>query len=666
MRFQIALLILWAVLHPVVPACAAEPAAAAGLSFQELVFGNGTPGPFSLSWTAVRFGSETLSVNGTRLHFGLDYQIDYAAGTITFSQPLQPSQVAQVEYDYDPTQAKANHSPAKVPLSMRIWEGSSGSLQMMGAIQPSAAPGAAPAASLLGFRGETALGGGQLSSLFLLSPETNPGSRSPAWQTAALRFGASRTSGPLKFNASYGQAGSGFAQANDYQLQQGLRVLDFNATFDPSKRISLSSQVKRQDTLDPAGKAKEQESLTNQLTLAPGSGTKLTLTQESASKAGPDGHPETTDAIRAQIEQKLGGATATAMAEQRNTSADGQLNRLAFGLNAGREQHVALQGSFARTLAEKTGSDTTSNVQLTVRPAQQLGFHIGLNQHLTDRQGNTTGSDWGVTAGRNGLIKVEGKTIEKVAASGPGEQQEQLRVETSPIRGLKIAQSTATQQVGSDPARDTRETSVEVSPLRALRVAGALREEELADGVAHVRSVSGSVKPAGFLDLSGAYKTRDVPAGDPVITRDVRLALTPFRGLKLHGSYVENPEDNNGRVLTTTDTSVGLDSTIGSLAFGGSYTTGQGTDAVLQREQTELRLSLTMWGRSRLYSTYKSCDERSASFTQNRTLSLGFTRSLTDNFYLLLEGEMTQVQVNGIPQPGMGDQRAQAKLGLRF
>ncbi|MGM3932440.1 hypothetical protein NA612_23270, partial [Salmonella sp. NW378] len=87
----------------------------------------------------------------------------------------------------------------------------------------------------------------------------------------------------------FGQAGAGFTQAKDYQLQKGLRVLDLSAAFDPSKRLSLTSQIKRQEALDPAGKANEQASITNQLTLAPSSGTKLTLTQESASKARPQG-----------------------------------------------------------------------------------------------------------------------------------------------------------------------------------------------------------------------------------------------------------------------------------------------------------------------------------------------------------------------------------------
>ncbi len=700
------------------------------LAAQELVFGNGTAGPFPLSWTAVRIGSERVSVSETRLRFGLDYFVDYETGAIAFAQPLRRDQIARVDYAYDAARAKANHAPAQAPLSLLIWGGDSGSLQMIGAVRPAAAPGAAPAASLLGFRGETALGGGQFSSLFLLAPEATGAGRAAAWQSAALRFGAARDAGPFKFHGSVAQAGTGFAPASEYQLQQGLRVLDFGAAFDPSKRVSLTSQVSRQDALDPTGKAKEQASIKNQLTLAPSDGTKLILSHESATKARAQGGPETLDSLRAQIEQKFGGATATALAERRSTDAtgttttasvdlgsrlaagtrlsagfvrtdndrrgvdattrvgletqaapqlrlrtdlshrdsakEGRTDSVSLGVQAGREQTIALNGAFNRTLAEKTGADTAADLGLSIRPAMQLGFRLGFHQHLTEKQGDMTGSDWGVTAGPNGLLKVERQIVEKVAASGPGEQEERLRMETTPLRGVKVATQLATKHVGRDPSRDTRETSVELSPLHELQVAGALREQEVDNGTTHVRSLSASVKPGRFMDLSGAYKTRDAPAGDAVITRHVRLALAPVSGLKLQGAYTQNPEDKDGRVLDTTDTSLGLESTIGSLVLGGTYTAGATKTTPRATEKQEYRLALNLWGNTRFYSAYKQSEERAAGVTHGRTLSLGFTRSLSSSFYLLLEGEMTQVEVNGVPQPGLGDQRAQAKLGLRF
>jgi hypothetical protein len=666
---------------------------------QELVFGNGTEGPFALSWTKVRIGSEEITVNGTRLRLGLDYLLDYEAGAVNFVQPLRRDQIAQVQYVYDSAVAKANHAPAQVPLSMQVWGGGSGSLQMIGSVRPAATPNGTPSASLLGFRGDTTLGGGRLSSLFLLAPEASGGSQSSAWQTAALRFGASREAGAFKFSGSFGQAGAGFGPAKEYQLQQGLRVMDFAAAFDPSKRVSFSSQVTRQEALDAASRTKEQTRLQNQLTLTPSDGTKLTLTQESATKARAGGKDETLDALRAQVQQKLGGkVTATALAEQQRTDSggtsvttgvnldaqaapqlrlrtdlsrrdsekDGRTDSLGVGLQAGSDQKVALSGEFRQAQAEKTGADTTTGLRLTARPAEQLGLRIGFRQHLTEQQGDEVGSDWGVTAGRKGLVKVDRQVVQKNAAAGPSQQTEQLRVETSPLKGVKVATLRASTQVGQEAALDTRETSLELAPLPGVKLGGALRDQEVVDGVTRVRSVSGSVAPIRYFDVSGAYKAREMPMGDALITRDLRLSLNPMRGVRLLGGYTENPEDKDGRVLDTTQTTLGLESTIGSLMLGGSYTTGAAEAAQRESEQAEVRLALNLWGNSRFTTAYKASEERSGSVTQGRTLSLGFTRSLSSSFYLMLEGELTQVQVNGVAQPGLSDQRAQAKLGLRF
>lgn len=736
--FQIALVILIGMLRLSGPALGSDPSAPVPVTADELLFGNGTPGPFTLSWTQVQFGSERLSVNGTPLVAGLDYQVAYDTGTLTFAQPLRSGQIARIEYQYDPSTAKPNHGPVQVPLAMRVWGGSSGSLQLIGAVQPTLAPGTTPSATLLGFRGDTALGGGQISSLFLLAPETDGTVSASNWQRAALQFGASHASGPFQFHAAVAQAGADFGQANAYQLQQGLRTLDLSAAFQPSKGLSFSSQVKRQDALDPAHQGKEQASISNQLTLAPASGTKLTFSQESSSKARAQGPAQTVDALRAQLQQQLGSgtvATLTAQRQQtdstgtttttgidlasrltsqtrltagfvqntndqqgrdstarvgleaqaapqlklhtdfshRDSAKDGQADALNFGLDAGKQQMLTLAGGYSRTLDEKAGTGSSSNLSLTMRPAAQLGFHIGLKRQLAPGQADTSGMDWGVTAGPKALLSVEGKSTASLAADGQRQQNDQLQIVASPLRGVKVGTLAATQQVGTDAARETRETSLELTPLPALRLAGALRDQEMAEGVAHIRSVTGAIKPVSFLDLSGGYKTRDLPAGDGLVTRNVQLALAPVPGFKLRGSYVENPEDKDGNPMAATDSTLGLDSAIGCLSFGGSYTLGQGTDPAgvaadgsRQRVQSEFRLGLNLWGHSRLYSSYKESQERTDSITLNRTLSLGFTRSLSDNFYLMLEGEMTEVQVNGIPQPGMSDQRAQARLALRF
>src|SRR5438105_3797766 len=92
------------------PASAGEPpagtAAAASrpvteLFTRELLFGNGTGGPYPLSWTQVVPGTEAVRVDRRPAHYGLDYLLDYPRGTVQFTRPLARGSVAEVEYRYD-------------------------------------------------------------------------------------------------------------------------------------------------------------------------------------------------------------------------------------------------------------------------------------------------------------------------------------------------------------------------------------------------------------------------------------------------------------------------------------------------------------------------------------------------------------------------------------
>ncbi|MBI2201733.1 MAG: hypothetical protein HYU43_07305, partial [Armatimonadetes bacterium] len=57
----------------------------------------------------VTAGSETVYLNGGRAFRPADYQIDYAAGTVTFATPLPGGQVARVDYAFDPKKSAPIH-----------------------------------------------------------------------------------------------------------------------------------------------------------------------------------------------------------------------------------------------------------------------------------------------------------------------------------------------------------------------------------------------------------------------------------------------------------------------------------------------------------------------------------------------------------------------------
>ncbi|MEZ8222353.1 cell surface protein SprA [Candidatus Fervidibacteria bacterium JGI MDM2 JNZ-1-D12] len=66
--------------------------------FREEFLGNGTTGPFLLQVRPVAVGSEKVFVNGVQQTRDLNYRIDYAAGIVTFLQPVPAGAIVVVEY----------------------------------------------------------------------------------------------------------------------------------------------------------------------------------------------------------------------------------------------------------------------------------------------------------------------------------------------------------------------------------------------------------------------------------------------------------------------------------------------------------------------------------------------------------------------------------------
>lgn len=66
--------------------------------FREEFLGNGTTGPFLLQVRPVAVDSEKVFVNGVQQTRDLHYRIDYAAGIVTFLQPVPAGAIVVVEY----------------------------------------------------------------------------------------------------------------------------------------------------------------------------------------------------------------------------------------------------------------------------------------------------------------------------------------------------------------------------------------------------------------------------------------------------------------------------------------------------------------------------------------------------------------------------------------
>jgi hypothetical protein len=102
------------------------------------------------------------------------------------------------------------------------------------------------------------------------------------------------------------------------------------------------------------------------------------------------------------------------------------------------------------------------------------------------------------------------------------------------------------------------------------------------------------------------------------------------------------------------------------VGISGTYTLIDAARAAADAAQTELKLTLDLAPKTRFFSGYRERATREGSLLRDRTYSLGFTRTVGQSLFLLLEGEHTLSDRNGQPLADRTDTRATGSLGLRF
>jgi hypothetical protein len=104
----------------------AVASAAWGDSTRDVLIGNGTAGPYSLSWKQFAVGTEAVRVNTLIQTRNLDYTVDVNNGTISFTHPLPAQSAAEVRYDYDPAHAVRSNANLTIPLAFDLARGEHG------------------------------------------------------------------------------------------------------------------------------------------------------------------------------------------------------------------------------------------------------------------------------------------------------------------------------------------------------------------------------------------------------------------------------------------------------------------------------------------------------------------------------------------------------------
>lgn len=286
----------------------------------DVFFGSSSKGPYTLSWKPIYKFSDRVMIDGRDLQRGIDYELDFASGTITFSESAGTTNVLRVEYGCDFTQATRNKNAVHMPVQLDLLANGSSSLQFTASYgQGASATGtAASGFTAYGLSGSAKSSLGTISTMFLTSPvssDSDAANTPSVSDRSALKLASATKSGILQLDTSYLHVGRNFDSASDYKLTQGTDAMSLSAVLTPTKNLSLASSIKRSDALSGDNQGQVDTTSENKLSYATDSGSKLSLAHISVAKENSGKVDQSTTTDHMQFEQKM-SSSLSAMASR--------------------------------------------------------------------------------------------------------------------------------------------------------------------------------------------------------------------------------------------------------------------------------------------------------------------------------------------------------------
>ncbi|HZP82005.1 MAG TPA: hypothetical protein VFB21_10230 [Chthonomonadaceae bacterium] len=590
----------------------------------DVIFGRNSPGPYPLTWKGIRAGSEEVWRDGVHLRRDDDYTLDAAAGTLAFTTPLRGDQIVRVTYRYDTPDAAPNKTAILMPLQLDLWRQGKNRLSFgtQYRLDKNGQEDKAGSFSALQFvGGARLLPGSELSSgLFLDVGNGDLLSRS------GLRLAEQTKLRYANFGVSYTRAGAQFAQGSVSGLKAGNEILEANGQLTLMPNLTLSALMRQTTELlpptasAPAADGVTTREFTQSLDFAlPKDGGKLQAARTQTVIAPPDSDSVTRTTDTVSLERALAkGTLATARYEALTTTPDGE---------------------------DKSGAsyEQKTSFGLTSRPLDRLS--------LTGTFQNRIGT--------------------------PGaEDKVGLRVETNPfarLRDLKFAFGW-NDTFDPDGVRRSREALVTLPTFgfAAAKLSGGVRTTSAPGQEQLVGLVDGALRPLRYLEVSGGARLRSgtaltTPAPvDAVDTYNVKLALAPWKRLRLTGSLAVNPENSDGTIKPLESQKVGVETELGIWQLRGQYGIEEEYLATRRLNTLELALGLRLSRFDTLTTGYKSSAIFDTGLSAAREYTLSYARRLGAAFDLLLGSTVTLYDSENGTQWDKTDVKAEAKLNIRF
>ncbi|MHB0913229.1 MAG: hypothetical protein ACYC2Y_07260 [Armatimonadota bacterium] len=624
----------------------------------DLFFGSNSNGPYVLSWKPIEKFSERITVDGRPMQPGLDYELDYGNGILTFFSSVNDHQVVHVDYDCDFSAAVRNADAVRMPFELGLMRSGETNIKLQGLYTQA---GQGPGMAVYGLSGNTKLLGMDLDTTFLAGSGGGDASFS---EGSALRLNGKTDSDSLKLSTSYLKVGRDFADAKEFGMAVGMESLDLSAAYTPEGAPSLAV-AHSQTTKDNDGR--EKTTTTDRVDIQHEISSSISATASHENVTVESGGRESKTEVS---EFSVGARPSDEVSidsrfTSRRSGGEGE-QVLDLSVDANPSAALSVRAGMMRSDSDY-GSEGSESLSLTARPRRNVLMYLDLSHADSEDSGAEFWHAFKVTATPGSDLSLELGMSSLGAEQPVDESSKTVKLSTTALRHTRIQLDWMGRESEVCGTEERTGVRVEASPIDAVRVAGAYNEVAR-DGtvVATVKEVEATARPVGFVDLSGGYKLREKPGEEALDSMSVSMRLAPGSILSLVGGYSVNPEDSKGAVEFTNNQTYGVESNMGRLKLRGAYTLKEEYLLAHKKELTEVGLDYRFSNGSYISTSYSEEDFTDSSVYQTSVYALTYRHTVGADMNIYLSGRAKLYEVDDTDLWDQADYQAEARVGLRF
>lgn len=624
----------------------------------DLIIGTGSAGPYNASYRPINRFSETVSIDGKIQQRDFDYDVDYAAGTVTFKKTVSTSNTIRIEYSYNPSTAVSNKAALNIPLSLQLAKGQGMGLQFTGLYkQGDRSVKSATDLVVYGLTGDRTFKQGQLTSMLLFSPDVSSKDSDGGFSDrSAMRLGGSTKGNNFQLNTSYLRVGEKFQGAKDFNLQQGIEAMDVSASYAPGKTMSLTSSYNKTDVLAGEKKGETVSTMQQKAVLTPIGGPKLTLThtQVDKGKEGTVGTATSTDSVllehklsskmsatatRDSVTTKTGAAESTLITNQlvlnakpsdklsitsrmtqKDSSTDG--GQLGYGMDiaASPTKNMSLKASVNRLDTDKTGNSGSESLSLVSDPnslldpnkkitAPGLAYQGSFAHSATDAAGDSSVHSLRIVGAPRTDVRLELGLSGKDVATPQDEFARTFLLSTTMVKNTSLQYNWLQNESDVKGEEDIQGVRLVTTPFSALTITGGFSQRQTANAMDISKEATVQVKPFTNTLVTGGYKETVTNGSLVTKVQSVAASTKPAEFIQLSGGF-KNRETAGQDDLNSVNAAVAVNTGGNKVTLTGSYAENpEDAKGAVQRVYAQSVALKTDLGSFRVKGAYTFKDE---------------------------------------------------------